>query len=176
MVERQVAARRCAWTHYGPAERSENEKSSSPGPLLRGPSEVFRIVKKTSLHETLPRNRFLLHRRRFAAPMGSNTETDDDCRPATFHRGVSGAERPSRLQNNRQVCGISPSETVILLEIKVKIFLFSLSPTTARCGASSFSISCRRKQEPLPVRLPQCALKHLPPFGTLRLENTMSGP
>jgi len=21
------------------------------------------------------------------APVGSNTETDDDCRPATFHRG-----------------------------------------------------------------------------------------
>src|SRR6266481_7029861 len=32
------------------------------------------------------------------APVGSNTETDDDCRPVTFHRGASGAKPPSRLQ------------------------------------------------------------------------------
>src|SRR6266516_6749539 len=33
------------------------------------------------------------------APVGSNTETDDDCRPATFHRGASGAKLPSRFQH-----------------------------------------------------------------------------
>src|SRR4030088_3462735 len=47
------------------------------------------------------RNRFLLHRRRFKAPVGSNTATDDDCRPATFHRVASGVKPPSRFKNNR---------------------------------------------------------------------------
>src|SRR6266566_5384058 len=28
------------------------------------------------------------------APVGSNTETDDDCRPATFHRGRFRCEAP----------------------------------------------------------------------------------
>jgi hypothetical protein len=57
-------------------------------PFTRGPSEVFRIVDDHagSSHKTLPRNRFLLHCRQLPladawgckAPVGSNTETDDD--------------------------------------------------------------------------------------------------
>src|SRR5260370_18647870 len=38
------------------------------------------------------------------APVGSNTETDDDCRPATFHRGASGAKLPSRFNSNTGKC------------------------------------------------------------------------
>src|SRR5882724_6215409 len=32
------------------------------------------------------------------APVGSNTEIDDDCRPATFHRGCFRCEAPFSIQ------------------------------------------------------------------------------
>src|SRR5215831_8090042 len=65
-------------------QKKENRHGSSRFSGAR--ARVFRIGSETELHETLPRNRFLLHRR-LAATVGSNTETDDDCRPATCHRG-----------------------------------------------------------------------------------------
>ena len=34
-------------------------------------------------------------------PVGSNTETDDDCRPATFHRGRFRCEAPFSINSSR---------------------------------------------------------------------------
>src|SRR6266567_8694875 len=42
------------------------------------------------------------------APVGSNTETDDDCRPATFHRGRFRCEAPFSIHSNRWKCGYRP--------------------------------------------------------------------
>jgi hypothetical protein len=86
-----------------------SEKSKSPSlnpcgtqagmPVVQGPSEVFRIVM-TRLHQTrnsatesIPASLTPLR-----APVGSNTETDDDCRPATFHREAFGAKAPFSIQ------------------------------------------------------------------------------
>jgi hypothetical protein len=90
-----------------PAGMSEKENRHGPAPkntsrnacVTRDWARVFRIVDRPTIfcqttHETLPRNRFLLHRHPFGTPVGSNTETDDDCWPATFHRGGFRCESP----------------------------------------------------------------------------------
>jgi hypothetical protein len=87
-------------------------------PVLQGPSEVFRIVNDRACikHETLPRNRFLLHQEAPALTLGlyslvgSNTETDDDCRPATFHRGAFGVKTPFSIQTYHPMSNSKPSE------------------------------------------------------------------
>jgi hypothetical protein len=64
-------------------------------PFTRGPSEVFRIVDddtdqtRNSATESIPASL-----RPLQATAGSNTEADDDCRPATFHRGAFGVKTP----------------------------------------------------------------------------------
>jgi len=35
--------------------------------------------------------------------VGNNAETDDDCRPATFHRGAFGAKAPFSIQQYEAV-------------------------------------------------------------------------
>ena len=73
--------------------------------MVQGPSEVFRIVDDQAASNTK-----LCHGIEFCfteipaltlglfAPVGSNTETDSDCRPATFHRGAFGVKAPFSMQ------------------------------------------------------------------------------
>jgi hypothetical protein len=92
---------------------------------------MFRIVNDRLRHdrETLPRNRFLLHRRLFETPVGSNTETDDDCWPATFHRGASGVERPSRFDDSIELSNSKFGEWVMWLKINGRNIFLHVSPT-----------------------------------------------
>ena len=71
-------------------------------PGAQGPSEVFRIVKiirppRNSATESIPAALQAVR-----ATVGSNTETDDDCWPAIFHRGRSGVKA---LPNPNIACG-----------------------------------------------------------------------
>jgi hypothetical protein len=73
--------------------------------VAQGPSEVFRIVEinSTKLCHGIDScftvaNFPLAYAWVVTVPVGSNTETDDDCRPATFHRGAFGVKAPFSTQ------------------------------------------------------------------------------
>jgi len=85
------------------------KKSPPPGPQLRGPSEVFRIVKvirgisasqlSAGIDSCCTVTPFP------ESPVGSNTETDDDCRRRQFSIGkLSVRKLPSQSNNSRRVC------------------------------------------------------------------------
>src|SRR5580700_7119846 len=83
------------------------KKSPSPGPQLRGPSEVFRIVKVIRVsrpHDSLPGIDSCCTVTPFPGlPVGSNTETDDDCRRRQFSIGkLSVRKLPSQSHNSRR--------------------------------------------------------------------------
>ena len=72
-------------------------------PFTRGPSEVFRIVDDHTDQTRNSATELLLRCDQpspsltlgaVMATAGSNTEADDDCRPATFHRGAFGVKTP----------------------------------------------------------------------------------
>src|SRR6266550_8487635 len=72
------------------------ENRHRPVPLFEGDRAKCFESWMTELHQTrnsatesIPASLTPLR-----APVGSNTETDDDCRPATFHRGAFGAKAP----------------------------------------------------------------------------------
>src|SRR5947199_7387966 len=106
-------------THFGWDWFSENcgndklKHVTTARPLLLGGAElgvsIRRVIRYSVALRNSARNRFPLTvtqiRLTFRsgqpgckpflrAPVGSNTETDDDCRPATFHRGRFRCEAP----------------------------------------------------------------------------------
>src|ERR1700676_2102114 len=86
------------------------KKSPPPGPQLRGPSEVFRIVKVIRVsrpHDSLPGIDSCCTVTPFPGlPVGSNTETDDDCRRRQFSIGkLSVRKLPSQFHDSRRKCG-----------------------------------------------------------------------
>jgi hypothetical protein len=88
------------------------KKSPPPGPLFRGPSEVFRIVKVIRIsrpHDSLPGIDSCCTVAVPALtlglwpPVGSNTETDDDCRRRQFSIGkLSVRTLPFQSNNSRR--------------------------------------------------------------------------
>src|ERR1700676_3135072 len=83
------------------------KKSPPPGPQLRGPSEVFRIVKVIRIsrpHDSLPGIDSCCTVIPFPElPVGSNTETDDDCRRRQFSIGkLSVRKLPSQSNHSRR--------------------------------------------------------------------------
>src|SRR6266478_7223670 len=114
-----VFVQRARQTHFGWDWFSEdygNDKLkhvATARPLLLGGAErgvsIRRVIRYSVALRNSARNRFLLTVTQIRltlqsgqpgckpflrAPVGSNTETDDDCRPATFHRGRFRCEAP----------------------------------------------------------------------------------
>src|SRR5260370_18942083 len=112
-------------THFGWDWFSEdygNDKLkhvATARPLLLGGAErgvsIRRVIRYSVALRNSARNRFPLTvtqiRLTFRsgqpgckpflrAPVGSNTETDDDCRPATFHRGRFRCEAPFSINSS----------------------------------------------------------------------------
>src|SRR3989442_136747 len=86
------------------------KKSPPPGPRLREPGEVFRIVKIIRIsrpHDSRPGIDSCCTVTPFPGlPVGSNTETDDDCRRRQFSIGkLSVRKLPLRPDNNKWDCG-----------------------------------------------------------------------
>src|SRR5947209_8841959 len=73
------------------------------------------------------------------ATVGSNTETDDDCRPATFHREAFGAKAPFSIKLRDRVQG----------EERLTV---SAGLSRHECQRHNF-IGDRRRPPSVPVRL-----------------------
>src|SRR6266699_5776055 len=128
-----VFVQRARQTHFGWDWFSEdygNDKLkhvATARPLLLGGAErgvsIRRVIRYSVALRNSARNRFPLTVTQIRltlrsgqpgckpflrAPVGSNTETDDDCRPATFHRGRFRCEAPFSIHSNRWKCGYRP--------------------------------------------------------------------
>jgi hypothetical protein len=58
---------------------------------------------KACRHRGLCQESIPAHRHPDLRTLGQGSQ--DDCRPATFHRGASGAKLPSQFNSNRRKCG-----------------------------------------------------------------------
>src|ERR1700687_3936475 len=96
-------------------------------PVLQGPSEVFRIVKVIRIsrpHDSLPGIDSCCTVTPFPGlPVGSNTETYDDCRRRQFSIGkLSVRKLPFQSNNSRRIPGCKRVLTY-LIEKKAKKLL-----------------------------------------------------